>query len=185
MLALVACRPLGGGLNWAERLVAAARDQIGVTRTYDPGYAGLAYPGGDIPRVRGVCTDVVVRAYRDAFGLDLQSAVHEDMSAHFDAYPANWGLSAPDPNIDHRRVPNLETFLRRRGLEYSARNWRPGDLLTCRIDGRLAHIAIISDRPARDGRWAAIHNIGRGAEETALIGRFSSERRFRFPPLAA
>ena len=101
----------------ALALIAAARGQIGVTRAYDPGYSRIAYPGGDVPRERGVCTDVVIRAYRDAFGIDLQRAVHEDMAAHFAAYPRHWGLQRPDRNIDHRRVPNLERFWQRAGAD--------------------------------------------------------------------
>lgn len=167
---------------WPARLVAAARAQIGVTVSYDSAYAGIAYPGGDVPRTRGVCTDVVVRAYRDAFGFDLQEAVHDDMTRAFGAYPAIWGLSRPDRNIDHRRVPNLETFFRRRGAERRAQDWQPGDLITCRLPGNLPHIAIVSDRRGTDRHWKVIHNIGAGAEESSLIGQYSDERRFRFAP---
>lgn len=167
----------------ADRLVAAARAQIGETLHYDPAYVSLAYPGGDVPRDRGVCTDVIIRAYRDAFEFDFQSAVHEDMHAAFAAYPALWGLAGPDRNIDHRRVPNLEAFLARRGAELHPSAPAPGDLLTCRLPGNLPHIAILSDRHLPNGALAAIHNIGRGAEESALIGRYARERHFRFFPV--
>lgn len=96
-------------------LASAARDQIGVTVTYDPAYVSLEFPGGDLPRDRGVCTDVVIRALRDGWGLDLQLAVNRDMTADFAAYPALWGLTAPDRNIDHRRVPNLQRLFARIG----------------------------------------------------------------------
>ena len=99
----------------ATRLIEAARKQIGVTLHYDPAYSGLAFPNGDVPRSRGVCTDVVIRAYRDAFGIDLQSLVNADMKANFAAYPKIWGLRRTDRNIDHRRVPNLQVFLKRQG----------------------------------------------------------------------
>ena len=169
-------------LDPAQRLIQAARHQIGVTTVYDPAYVLLAYPGGDVPTERGVCTDVVIRAYREAFGFDLQRAVHEDMASAFEAYPAIWGLTRPDRNIDHRRVPNLETFLRRQGAERERGDFAPGDLITCRLPRNLPHIGIVSDRRAGDGTPTAIHNIGRGTEETPLVGRFERERRFRFFP---
>ena len=100
---------------WTMKLAAAAEAQIGKTVLYDPAYVRLAYPGGDVPMERGVCTDVVIRAYRDGLGIDLQKRVHEDMRAHFAAYPRQWGLAQPDSNIDHRRVPNLQTYFKRKG----------------------------------------------------------------------
>jgi uncharacterized protein len=113
--AAAAAAPDGGAL------ARAARGQVGVTTAYDPAYARIAYPNGDVPRDRGVCTDVVVRAFRGV-GVDLQARVHEDMSAHFAAYPHKWGLSRPDSNIDHRRVPNLQRWFERqhRALPASA-----------------------------------------------------------------
>ena len=91
-------------------VVAAARAQIGVTTIYDPVYVGLAYPGGDVPEDRGVCTDVVIRAMRKEKAMDLQQLVHEDMRSAFDQYPKNWGLKKTDKNIDHRRVSNLRCY---------------------------------------------------------------------------
>ena len=103
---------------WAVKLIDAAEKQVGLTTVYDPAYTRLAYPLGDVPMQRGVCTDVVIRAYRAAFGIDLQKLVHEDMKSAFAGYPAIWGLKRPDRNIDHkRRVPNLEHFLKRRGAD--------------------------------------------------------------------
>jgi uncharacterized protein YijF (DUF1287 family) len=101
----------------AEKLIAAAESQIGVTRIYDAAYVRIPFPGGDVPAERGVCTDVVVRAYRQAFGYDLQAKLNADMKANFSAYPKRWGLSGPDSNIDHRRVPNLQVFFARQKLE--------------------------------------------------------------------
>lgn len=159
----------------AEALVEAARRQIGVTTGYDPAYRQLGYPLGDVPRSTGVCADVVVRAARDAWGVDLQRLLHQDMAAHFGAYPHRWGLAAPDANIDHRRVPNLETYWTRVG----ARLWRasgpswgfdfhgqlePGDILTWRnfmnagphpqwLDGADAHFRWRpQDHPSPDPR---------------------------------
>ena len=163
-------------------LIHNARTQIGVTTSYDPAYMRLDYPDGDIDRSKGVCTDVIIRAYRDALSFDLQKAIHEDMAAHFDAYPKIWGLTRPDKNIDHRRVPNIERFLKRGGYELPARDWQAGDLITCRLPGNLPHIAIVSNRMGADGLPKVIHNIGRGTQEESLIGLYDNERRFRFFP---
>jgi uncharacterized protein YijF (DUF1287 family) len=152
----------------AAKLIAAARAQIGVTTRYDPAYTRLPFPGGDVPRERGTCTDVVVRAYRDALGLDLQALVNADMRAAFGAYPRRWGLRAPDRNIDHRRVPNLRTWLSRHGaalpVPADAGGWRPGDIFTSLVEGRSTHIGLVSDRRGRDG-WLIVHNIGAGTRE--------------------
>lgn len=157
----------------ASRLLAAARRQIGVTLTYDPAYSALGFPNGDVSRAKGVCTDVLVRAYRDAFALDLQALVNADMARAFAAYPRRWGLARPDRNIDHRRVPNLQTFLARQGarlpLPADLTGWRAGDIFTSLVNGTLPHIGLISDRRAGH-RPLVIHNIGGGArEEDALF----------------
>jgi uncharacterized protein YijF (DUF1287 family) len=159
----------------APGLVRAARAQVGVTVVYDPAYVRLPYPNGDVPAERGVCADVVVRAFR-GLGIDLQRLVHEDMRAHFAAYPKAWGLRRPDPNIDHRRVLNLETYLRRRGFEkrgsFVPADFQPGDIVSWRLPGGLPHIGVVSDRKAADGsgRPLVIHNVGAGArEEDALF----------------
>jgi uncharacterized protein YijF (DUF1287 family) len=152
----------------AGKLIAAARAQIGVTLRYDPAYTALLFPGGDVPRERGTCTDVVIRAYRDALGLDLQALVNADMRSAFGAYPRTWGLLAPDRNIDHRRVPNLRTWLSRRGaalpIPASGSAWRPGDIFTSLIDGHSTHIGLVSDRRGPNG-WLIVHNIGAGTRE--------------------
>lgn len=168
----------------ARRLIEAARRQVGVTRAYDPAYTRLAYPGGDVTRAKGVCTDVVIRAYRDALGLDLQREVHEDMTAHFAAYPKRWGLSRPDRNIDHRRVPNLETFWTRKAARLPipgrAAEWQPGDIFTLLIDNRLPHTGIVSDRLAANGNPLVIHNIGAGTREEDRLFDFRLTGRFRW-----
>ena len=168
----------------AARLIAAARDQIGVTLTYDPAYTALDYPGGDVPRAKGVCTDVVIRAYRDGLSIDLQKLVHEDMKAHFSAYPHNWGLRRPDRNIDHRRVPNLRTFFTRADaqmpLTQDAKIWQPGDIFTSVIDGRLPHTGIVSDRMAADGTPMVIHNIGGGTREEPVLFAYKLTGRYRY-----
>lgn len=173
------------GPDWPLKLVAAARAQIGRTVLYDPAYVRLAYPGGDVPADRGVCTDVVIRAYRAAFGIDLQALVHEDMRHAFSAYPKAWGLTRTDRNIDHRRVPNLETFLTRRGASLPlAGGWRAGDLVTQRLGGSLPHISIVAADTPAGATPPVIHNIGAGtrAEPMAPAGVVG---RFRFAPVRA
>lgn len=156
----------------ASPLVVAARRQIGVTVVYDPAYVRLPYPGGDVPASRGVCTDVVIRAFR-AQGLDLQQRVHEDMRAHFANYPQKWGLRGPDSNIDHRRVPNLQTWFARQGWSRTATrdatDYRAGDLVTWMLPGNLPHIGIVSDRRSLAGTPLIIHNIGNGAREDNIL----------------
>jgi uncharacterized protein YijF (DUF1287 family) len=169
----------------ARKLLAAARTQLGVTRHYDSAYTNLAFPGGDVPREKGVCTDVVIRAYRDAFGIDLQALVNADMKRAFAAYPRKWGLTRPDPSIDHRRVPNLAVFLTRAGaalpIPADGKGWQPGDIFTSTpsngMGGTGTHIGLVSDAPGAHAPMI-LHNIGWGArEEDALLdwpitGRF-------------
>lgn len=173
---------------WPEALITAARAQLGVTTIYDPAYTRIPYPGGDVPRERGVCTDVIIRAYRDAFGLDLQKLVHEDMAAHFSAYPTRWGLPRPDPNIDHRRVPNLMVFLRRKGMELALSldpaGFMPGDLVTQMLPGNLPHIALVTSAQAEGEplRPLILQNIGAGAREEDALFAFPLTGHFRLPP---
>lgn len=174
---------------WAQKLIDAAASQIGVTVAYDPSYTRLDFPNGDVPRQSGVCTDVVIRAYRDAFGVDLQRLVNADMKASFASYPKIWGLSRPDRNIDHRRVPNLETFLKRQEMALPVSDdpttWQPGDLFTQRLPGNLPHIGIVAARLASDGVTPmVIHNVGAGAQIEDILFRFPVTGHFRFPPQA-
>ncbi|MDR7024530.1 DUF1287 domain-containing protein [Pseudomonas peli] len=168
----------------ADVLVTAAREQVGVTLTYDPAYRRLGYPNGDVPLNTGVCTDVVIRALREQ-GLDLQQAVHQDMRANFSLYPKNWGLSRPDSNIDHRRVPNLMTWFKRQGwslpLGQDAERYRPGDIVTWDLGGGLTHIGIISDRQAGSGVPLVLHNIGRGTQEEDILFSFKITGHYRIP----
>ncbi len=158
------------------RIAAAARQQIGVTTSYDPAYTSLAYPGGDVPPHRGVCSDVVVRALRK-MGIDLQQAVHEDMQANFSVYPQKWGLKKPDRNIDHRRVPNLMRYFERHHVALneklkSKETYLPGDIVAWDLGRGLLHIGVISDRSAA-AVPLVIHNIGRGAQEEDLLFRYA------------
>lgn len=167
----------------ASGIVRAARAQIGKTVRYDSAYRALAYPNGDMPIEVGVCSDVVIRALRAALSLDLQQLVHEDMKRAFSEYPQNWGLKRPDRNIDHRRVPNLRTFFKRSGwalpVTRSARDYRPGDLVTCTVPPNLPHIIILSDRTTPDGRPLVIHNIGAGTQEEDRLFEFSISGHYR------
>jgi uncharacterized protein YijF (DUF1287 family) len=192
-LALTACGASSGQSQAAARplpatrraaaLIAAARRQVGVTMGYDARYTRLQFPGGDVPRSRGVCTDVVIRAYRDAFGLDLQALVAADMRASFGAYPKSWGLSAPDSNIDHRRVPDLATWLRRHHtalpVPAKASDWQPGDIFTSLVGGTGTHIGLVSDRAGARGP-SIIHNIGNGAREEDVLLQWPITGRFRW-----
>jgi uncharacterized protein YijF (DUF1287 family) len=180
MLALV----LGARTVAASPLVDAARGQVGVTLIYDPAYVRLNYPLGDVPIERGVCSDVLIRALR-VLGLDLQQRVHEDMRAHFSSYPPLWGLSRPDRNIDHRRVPNLETWLRRQGAEIAKgdapTDFQPGDIVSWRLPGNLPHIGIVSDRMNAEGRPLILHNIGAGTQEQDVLFAWPITAQFRLP----
>lgn len=157
------------------RIAAAARQQIGVTTNYDPSYTTLAYPGGDVSIHTGVCSDVVVRALRKV-GLDLQKEVHEDMQANFSAYPQKWGLTKPDGNIDHRRVPNLMRYFERHQLALHDRltnraAYRVGDIVVWDLGGGVLHTGIVSDRAS--GRTPLIiHNIGDGAQEEDTLFKY-------------
>ena len=168
-----------------EKLAKAAEARLLVDVTYDPAYVALDYPGGDIPDDRGVCADLVIRAYR-ALDIDLQVDVHEDMAANFDAYPQAWGLSRPDHNIDHRRVLNLETYFTRMGGKLSDAtspgDIQPGDLVTWRINGRLPHIGIASTRTNAQGERLFVHNIGGGVQLEACYGAWPLTGVFRYRP---
>lgn len=166
-----------------SRLTDAARDQVGVTVTFDPGYVRLEFPGGDLPRDRGVSTDVVIRALRDGWGVDLQLAVNRDMTADFAAYPALWGLTRPDRNIDHRRVPNLQTLLARIGAEVPLEDgpapYLPGDIVTWTLPGNLPHIGIVSDQMGAAGEPLILHNIGTGAKEEDILFAYPMTGHYR------
>jgi uncharacterized protein YijF (DUF1287 family) len=164
-------------------LVSAAREQTLHAVTYDGTYKQIAYPMGDVPSDRGVCSDVVIRAYR-GIGIDLQVLVHEDMIANFDRYPRFWRLREPDSNIDHRRVPNLQRFLERAGARISGSagsDYKPGDLVTWMLPGNLPHIGIISDRLAADSnRPLVIHNIGAGPKEEDMLYSYPITGHYRY-----
>ena len=166
-----------------RKLLESANKQTEITKTYDPAYVEIPYPNGDIPMEKGVCTDVVIRAFRAA-GVDLQKEVHEDMKGNFAVYPQKWSLPAPDTNIDHRRVPNLQMFFSRKGkampVTTKAKDYLPGDVVAWDLDGKgMTHIGIVSNVYNKNTkRYLIIHNIGSGARledrlfEWKIIGHY-------------
>ena len=166
-----------------RRLVAAAVAQTRTHVTYDGSYRRIPYPGGDVPQNIGVCTDVVIRAYRQV-GVDLQVKVHEDMRRAFRSYPALWGMRGPDPNIDHRRVPNLQTFFRRSGAELRRSTdpsaYRAGDIVSWMLPGNLPHIGIVTNGRSPAGVPLIVHNIGRGPEVEDMLFRYTITGHYRY-----
>jgi uncharacterized protein len=172
-------------LPFAMQVALAAEARARKSEIYDPAYRVLAYPMGDVPDDRGVCTDTVIRAFRAA-GVDLQPLVHEDMRKAFAAYPKTWGLKRPDRNIDHRRVPNLEVFFTRQGKALrpsrAAGDYQPGDLVSWRLTGtNLPHIGVVSTRRDRSsGRPLIAHNIGAGTQIEDCLFAWPMTGRFRW-----
>ncbi|MDD3853268.1 MAG: DUF1287 domain-containing protein [Syntrophomonadaceae bacterium] len=165
-----------------DLILLGARQEVYNGTIYDASYEVIAYPQGDVSPERGACTDVIIRAYRNA-GIDLQKLIHEDMGVNFNLYPDNWGLSAPDANIDHRRVPNQMTYMQRHALELTTEvvgkfdEWQWGDLVYWRFANGDQHCGIISDRTNWRGVPLVIHNAGQAREEDCLqrwqiIGHF-------------
>lgn len=175
-----------GQANFSEKLSEAAIELTTQDVVYDPSYFSIAYPNGDIPSNKGVCTDVVIRAYRK-LGTDLQKEVHEDMKANFSKYPKNWGLSSTDKNIDHRRVPNLMVFLSRHGMVKPmtdiSTDYVPGDIVCWNLGGGTTHIGLVVNKKSIDGRrYLIVHNIGGGQVladclfDYKIIGHYSYEK---------
>lgn len=149
-------------LKLADSAVTLTRQNV----TYNPAYIVISYPNGDVPSNMGVCTDVIIRAYRK-MGIDLQKLVHDDMVQNFSIYPKIWGLKQPDKNIDHRRVPNLMTFFKRKGISKpittNAKDYAPGDIVCWNLGGSVTHIGIVVNHKSQDGlRYQVVHNIGAG-----------------------
>jgi len=167
-----------------QRFSAAAIERSYHTVRYDPAYVRISYPGGDVPQDTGVCTDEVIRAYRSV-GIDLQKEVHQDMTANFSAYPGNWNRKTPDPNIDHRRVPNLRVFFSRKGevLPVTARpeDYAPGDLVTWDLGHGLTHIGIVVDKkPLLGRRYMIMHNIGAGPKVEDVLFDWKITGHYRY-----
>ena len=165
-----------------KRISDAALSIVDPNIIYDPTYFNIDYPNGDVPAGKGVCTDVVIRTFRK-LGVDLQKEVHEDMITHFSLYPNIWGLSKPDSNIDHRRVPNLMVYFNRFGTEKSITDdYMPGDIVCWRLGNGMTHIGMVVDKKSTDNkRYKIVHNIGGGqvVEDVLfafeIIGHYSFE----------
>ena len=168
----------------ADNISIAALELTKKQVKYDGSYYNIPYPNGDVPDGIGVCTDVVIRTYR-ANGLDLQKEVHEDMTANFNVYPKNWGLKKPDPNIDHRRVPNLMTYFERQGSKLPVSNkgldYLPGDLVAWDLGGGVTHIGVVVNIVSRDKkRYQIVHNIGSGQNLEDCLFDFDIIGHYRF-----
>jgi uncharacterized protein YijF (DUF1287 family) len=158
--------------------------QTSVTKIYDPSYVIINYPDGDIPMERGVCCDVIVRAFRSV-GIDLQKEIHNDMENAFDRYPQIWGLNKPDTNIDHRRVPNIMTYLQRQKkvvpVSRQGKDYKPGDIVTWKIPGNLDHIGVVTNIPVENSdRFKVVHNIGSGAQLEDVLFEFEITGHYRY-----
>ena len=175
-------------VSFEDDIVSALMERTTHQVTYDGAYLSIAYPNGDVPDNIGVCTDVIIRSYRK-LGVDLQKLVHEDMLKNFSLYPSHriWGLKTTDKNIDHRRVPNLQTFFQRHGQELSTSNdstdYKPGDIVTWMLPGNLPHIGIVIDRVSDSSdNPLIVHNIGRGPNVDDMLFDFKITGHYRFVP---
>ncbi len=173
------------GQTFQDSLCQAALSLTEQDVTYDPAYYIIDYPNGDIPSDRGVCTDVIIRAYRK-MGIDLQKEVHEDMKSNFELYPKIWGLSKPNPNIDHRRVPNLMTFFKRQATvknnSQKAEDYRPGDIVCWNLWGGVNHIGIVVNKKSKDcKRYLIVHNIGGGQVLEDCLFNYKIIGHYRYP----
>ena len=189
VVAVLLCACVGADQELEIDEFSAALSEAALERTnhrirYDGSYRRIDYPGGDVPPTVGVCTDVVIRAYR-ALNIDLQQRVHEDMLVHFGEYPQIWGLQATDSNIDHRRVPNLQAYFSRHGTELpisaDAATYHTGDLVTWTVGGNLPHIGIVVDRRSADGqRPMIVHNIGAGPKLDDILFAYPITGHYRY-----
>ena len=183
--ALAVSKPAAVVSPEVKKLLDSAIEQTKITRGYDPAYVVIGYPNGDVAPETGVCSDVVIRAFRAA-GVDLQKEVHEDMTANFAAYPKKWDLPKPDSNIDHRRVLNLQTFFTRRGkslpITDNAKDFQPGDVISWDLDGKgMTHIGLVSNfYDEKTKRFLIIHNIGGGATAEDSLFNWKITGHFRY-----
>jgi uncharacterized protein YijF (DUF1287 family) len=177
------------GSPFFDRLSDAALARTSQKVRYDPTYYVIDYPNGDVPAEVGVCTDEVIRSYRQV-GVDLQREVHEDLKANFDAYPKKWGLTKPDKNIDHRRVPNLMVFFERKGaglpVTERARDYLPGDVVTWDLGDGLTHIGLVVGYASESEpeRPLIVHNIGAGPQMEDVLFKWKITGHYRYagPP---
>lgn len=171
--------------DFAGKLSDAAITLTKQTVEYDPQYFSISYPNGDVPAGKGVCTDVVIRAYRKV-GIDLQKEVHEDMKANFSLYPKNWGLKTTDKNIDHRRVPNLMKYFSRFGtvkpITNNAADYKPGDIVAWNLTASVTHIGIVVNKKSPGGqRYMIVHNIGTGQVMDDVLFAYTIIGHYSYP----
>lgn len=174
----------GEPLDFSKKLVKAAIERTNHIVRYDGSYRKINYPNGDVPDNVGVCTDLVIRSYRK-LGIDLQKDIHEDIKENFNLYPKLWGLSRPDPNIDHRRVPNLQTLFRRKGILLPVTNnpndYVAGDIVSWMLPGNLPHIGIVGDTRTGDGsKPLIVHNIGSGPVIEDILFEYQITGHYRY-----
>lgn len=189
MALIFAILPLqAAALSFENRLVAAAHERTKQKITYDGSYYSIAYPWGDVPAHIGVCTDVIIRSYRK-LGIDLQQLIHQDMVSNFSRYPSRriWGLNTTDTNIDHRRVPNIQTFLRRHGqvltISQNPHDYQAGDIVTWQLPGNLPHIGIVSEViHTETGQPLIVHNIGEGPVLDNVLFSYPITGHFKYIP---
>jgi hypothetical protein len=173
--------------NFDSKLVKAAIARTTKSVTYNGAYFAIAYPNGDVSDTIGVCTDVVIRSYR-TLGIDLQQLVHEDISDNFDQYPSRriWGLTKPDTNIDHRRVPNLQTFFSRHGtslaISKDPNDYKPGNIVIWNLPGNRPHIGIVTDQTSSDGTPMIVHNIGSGPQHENMLFLYNITGHYQYMP---
>jgi uncharacterized protein YijF (DUF1287 family) len=175
---------IGFSQTKGDTLSASAIELTKDSVIYDPSYFSIDYPNGDIPKSKGVCTDVIIRAYRK-LGIDLQKEVHEDMKQNFGMYPNIWGLKSTDKNIDHRRVPNLMTFFSRKGIvkriTKNPRDYTPGDIICWNLGSAITHTGIVVHKKSKDNkRFLIVHNIGAGQVLEDCLFRFNIIGHYRF-----
>jgi uncharacterized protein YijF (DUF1287 family) len=170
--------------TFSSQLVRAAQERTKLNIIYDGSYRSITYPMGDVPKDKGVCTDLIIRVYRE-LEVDLQKLVHEDMRSNFSNYPNKWGLTSPDTNIDHRRVLNLQTFFERHGkvlkISSEENDYQSGDLVTWMLPGNLLHIGIVSNQFVKNtARRKIIHNIGNGPVEDDILFNYKITGHYRY-----
>ena len=186
LILLLLAIPVAIAQTVQEAFVVAAIERTKHDISYDGSYFSIPYPGGDVPKNVGVCTDVVIRAYREV-GIDLQLLVHEDMQRNFAAYPSRriWGMQRPDTNIDHRRMPNLRAFFKRKGkvlpVTENKGDYLAGEVVTWVLPGNLPHIGIVSNLVDPDSQIPLIvHNIGRGPELENMLFAYNITGHYRY-----
>jgi uncharacterized protein YijF (DUF1287 family) len=188
LVGLLLCTKVAFSQDFELDVVEAALERTNHNVRYDGRYISIPYPNGDVPENIGVCTDVIVRTYR-AIGTDLQQLVHEDMVANFEAYPSKriWGQNRTDKNIDHRRVPNLQTFLSRQGeklvISSKASNYKAGNIVTWMLPGNLPHIGLITNKiSVLTGNPMVVHNIGAGPKLDDVLFSYKITGHYRYIP---